>query len=126
MTLPLELGGIENPDVRRAFEQVSVQFPLHAPNIANDVLLLATTGTKRKVAFGNATLSFVASATASLAVAHGLAVTPVVALGTIANSNGSIIVCWSARDATNVTWFGRQFQNAAFTGSVDLDWLAIG
>jgi hypothetical protein len=28
VTLPLELGGIQSPDVRRAFEQISVAFPV--------------------------------------------------------------------------------------------------
>lgn len=123
MTLPLELGAIQDPNIRRAFEQVAQQFPLHSQNLANDVLVLASTGTARKVAFGTSTVTFTASTvSATTNVTHGLGVAPIsVQLTSEALGIGLVV---SAKGSTTFTAQG--WTPTATSGTITFDWVAIG
>jgi hypothetical protein len=127
VALPLELGGIQNPDVRRAFEQVSLAFPVRAQNVANDLLLLAVTGTTRKAAFGTTTIHFAAAITSNVVtVNHGLGVAPVSVIVTCeTNAFGAVVVPGTqTRTATSFDVFGEI--RVAQTIDIVLDWVAIG
>lgn len=132
MTLPLELGGIQDPDVRRALENVAQQFPIHAPNLANEVLLLASTGTARKVAFGTTAFTFTAANTsAGVNQNHGLGKTPIAVVMT-----GWWVATGTRLGTAHVieptSWDATQFpciatvQGAVYTGNATASWVAIG
>jgi hypothetical protein len=55
MTLPLELGGIQDPYIRRAFELISFQFPVIPPGMTAFTPTWSSSGTQP--AIGNGTIS---------------------------------------------------------------------
>lgn len=118
MTLPLELGGIQDPDVRRAFETVSLRFPLHAQDFANDVLLLATAGTARKIAFGTQLVN--AGSTAN--VSHGLGVAPAAVAAVTAPGAGNVSIAWAITAASASTF---TLGNPSGVNS-NAYWIAVG
>lgn len=126
MTLQLELGAIQDPVIRAAFEFIAQRFPLHAQDFSNEVLLLSTTGTKRKIAYGASTCTWTASAdSATTTIAHGLGASPVWE-GFTASGTGALLYSLSSKDATNIVVVGRDTRGTALTGTFNFDWVAIG
>jgi hypothetical protein len=123
VTLSLELGGIQNPDILRAFEQVSVQFPLRGSSLANDVLFLAATGTVRKLDFGSNSVVFTANQDSAVkTVSHGLGVVP---QAVIATATGSAMFIRS-QALTTTTFDVVGHQRGAVTETDFFYWVAIG
>lgn len=123
MTLPLELGGVQDPDVRRAFEEISKHFPLQPQDFANVLVLLASTGTARKDAFGVDTVTFTASTlSATKNISHGLGALPV-SVQLTANSPGFGMVV-TARSSTTFTVQG--WTGGAVSTTIGFDWRAVG
>ncbi len=128
MALQLELQTLDR-EVQRPFEQIAKQFPVGVHNLQNAVLLLAATGTRRKVGWGSSTAVFTASNTsAQLTIAHGLGVTPSLILTTA--KTPVVIRCSiqesAAADATNIFLTGFESSGAAVSISQNFYWLAIG
>lgn len=125
MTLPLELGAITDSNVRRAFEQLAQRFPLHAADFANDVLLLAVTGTARKIAIGTGTVTFTAAVfSAASTITHGLGTTPTVVLGT---SIGNSVIVIDTNTYTSTTFKANGGSvGGVTTGTFGFVWAAIG
>lgn len=132
MTLPLETAAVEDQYARRALDQVAQHFPVHAADLAADVLLLGSTGTQRKVVFGSATLTWTAAVTSAVAtVTHGLGTTPVsVVLGMQAAAGRADLFAVIINASITSTQFQLQGvvgnQAVAFTGSAPCYWVAIG
>ena len=108
---------------------------LDASNLATGVaLLLQTTGTSRKVAFGQGSLSWSGSSPLSNTTnqPHGLGVTPVVmfaqAASSAGNAGGTVCITLGAPDATNIYVLGRDINNANPPSSPAgvFWWVAIG
>lgn len=126
MTLPLELGGLGDQYTRRALEEIAKQFPLHAANLANDVLLLSVVGTKRKVAFGSGSATWTAAIrSANSTNAHGLGVAPVY-IGVTAAVTTDICYSVVSNDATNIVVAGFYMPNVNLSGTFGFTWVAIG
>jgi hypothetical protein len=89
-------------------------------------LELLTTGTRRRTAFGQATLAFAASNFATVVVTHGLGITPVAVLLTPFDATTSFFASTSARSSASFTIRGRIYNDAVVTSSYSIDWLAIG
>jgi hypothetical protein len=89
-------------------------------------LELLTTGTRRRTAFGQATLAFAASNIATVVVTHGLGITPVAVLLTPVDTSTNFFASTSARSSTSFTIRGRIVNDAVVTSSYSIDWLAIG
>ena len=126
---------VANPEaVQRNFEAIDALFPLHAQNIANDVLLLAVAGTKRRVAFGTALVTWAGGSATSggASVTHGLGVVPVVVVavpsGGVGAGGWAPIALVNALTSTTFTLFGQangmNQPAAATTGT--FYWVAIG
>jgi hypothetical protein len=89
-------------------------------------LELLTTGTRRRTAFGQATLAFAASNIATVVVTHGLGITPVAVLLTPVDTSTNFFASTSARSSTSFTIRGRIVNDAVVTFNFGIDWLAIG
>jgi hypothetical protein len=125
LSLPLPHPVVKDHEVQQNFEAISTAFPLQGKNIANDVLLLASTGTRRSVAFGTGTVTFTASASSDTpTVTHGLGATPTIVLITLAQLT-SVFVNGGSYTAT--TFQAQGFAPfGAITGSATFGWVAIG
>jgi hypothetical protein len=103
---------------------------IDASNLANVkpgyFLELLTTGTRRRTAFGQATLAFAASNIATVVVTHGLGITPVAVLLTPVDTSTNFFASTSARSSTSFTIRGRIVNDAVVTFNFGIDWLAIG
>jgi hypothetical protein len=89
-------------------------------------LELLTTGTRRRTAFGQATLAFAASNIATVVVTHGLGITPVAVLLTPVDTSTNFFASTSARSSTSFTIRGRIVNDVVVTFNFGIDWLAIG
>lgn len=124
MTLPVESASIGDQYARRAVDIIAQRFPIHAADLASDVLLLATTGTQRKVAFGTATVTFTAATvSAATAVNHGLGVTPVAVIASGVNA----AVFYDTRTYTSTQFSAAGYAPfGATSGTFTFAWVAIG
>ena len=132
--LRLKPGEVPTPErlaqlfeaIQTNFEQLAQLFPLQGNALANVALLLASTGTKRKVAFGSTTITGTGAVSATKEVAHGLGVKPVVVFAMTSAAQADRHASATPTDATNFFLNVTHTTLSAWSGEATVYWLAIG
>ena len=110
------------------FEQLAELFPLQQANFANVLLLLVSTGTKRKVAFGSTSVTYSASnVSATKEVTHGLGATPQIVIPVALSFNADHNVTVAAEPGeSKFSLVSRVVSGVGVTATVSVFWIAIG
>ncbi len=105
MALQLELQTLDR-EVQRPLEQIAKRFPLSSADVDNSFLRLLSAATRRTMNSGTGTLTWPGASASSntLAVAHGLGVTPAIVLVTANSTAGTgVLACQTnGSNSTNI------------------------